>query len=279
MGKAAGSEGTFASRFSVRRRRSSVLFAVRERVLSGVASVGAAFGLVSATDVPTPLATVGALAVAGSFATGGLGGASWFLALAAAVACVAVDTSPVTLEFAALSAIGATFGYAVSARLPSMTLIRAVSGDRVTREHVALEERARTELTRARRYERPLSIISFVVEPRGGSSKLVVAAGRAMAEALRVTDFVGVTERGYAVAVLPDTRGNVVSDLLARVEEQVARVGARGKTGYASFPDDAVTWRELTDIAIGRAVGITRGRHDVRTSIDVTAALEHHGGS
>lgn len=252
--------------------------AVRERVLSAVASIAAAFGLVAATDVPDPLTTVGALAVAGSFATGGIAGASWLLALGAASVSVALDTSVVTVEFAVLALIGATFGYTVSSRLPSMTLFAAASGDRVSREHVALEERVRTELTRARRYERPLSVISFAVERRVGSPRLAVTVGRAMADSLRITDFVGVTDQGHAVAVLPETGRDVLSGLLSRVEEQVGRSGVRGRLGYASFPDDAVTWRELTDVAFGRAREFNSGRHDPGTSIDATPVLEQHGG-
>jgi hypothetical protein len=243
------SGGAPRARTNVRR---AIPYSARERLIF-VCAAGAALALVQlAGSVPSVLAAAGILGVVGSYVPGAFGRAAAGSAIIVAAAGVAVDVTAATLLFGGLLVAGAWVGRTVSAGLPGLNLIAAVASNaRTVRESVLLDERARTELTRARRYERPLSVITVRVDSdqRKRSAHRAVAAGRAMARALRVTDFVGVTEDGDAVAVLPDTRREIVADLIARVKESIAETRVSGQIGYATFPDDAVTWRELREAA------------------------------
>lgn len=201
-----------------------------------------------AGDGSDVIAAAGILGVLCSFVPGWFGRASAVSALVVAVLCVAEDRTRETFLVAVLLVGGAWLGRTVSAGFPGLLLIAAAaSQDRIVRESILLDERARTELTRARRYQRPLSVITFRVasDRKTRSTQHAVSAGRAMAAVLRVTDFVGVTEDGEAVAILPDTRRDAVADLIARVRDSIAATRASGRIGYATFPDDAVTWQEL----------------------------------
>ena len=214
-------------------------------------------GFVSfAGSVPRALAGAGIFVAVCSFLPSRLGRLAAAAAVIVAALCLLVGPSSGALLFATL-VLGCTIvGRSVAASFPSLELLAsAVSPDRLERESLLLEERASTELTRARRYERPLSVVTVKVDAGGKRAVHEAAnAGHALARELRVTDVVGITEAGDAVAILPETDRDVVADLVGRLAASVLAAGTTGSIGTATFPDDAVTWRELKQAAAERGV-------------------------
>lgn len=215
-------------------------------------------GLVSvSSSVPDILAAVAILVVVCSFLPSKLGRLAAGGAIAVAVLCVVMGQSSGAVAFAGL-ALGCTVLARTAASLfPSIELLRtAVSPDRLARESVLLDERASTELTRARRYERPLSVVTVRVGAQGHAARSAATVGHALARELRVTDVVGITEPGVAVAILPETGKDVVEDLVGRLSGSLLAAGLTGSIGTATFPEDAVTWRELNRAAAERSVAL-----------------------
>jgi hypothetical protein len=248
-------------------------------VFAGLVLALALFQLVA--DIPHVLAMAGTLAVVGSLVPASLGRLAAGIAAAVAAVSIVDEVSAATLAFSALLVVGALLGRTASARFPGLHLIAAAaSADRLARESVLLDERARTELTRARRYQRPFSVIAVTVDcdQRRRARERLVTAAQAMAGTLRVTDVVGVTEDGEAVAVLPDTERGVVADLVARVGESIAATGATGRVGYASFPDDALTWQELKDAAREHTVALQRIEPAPTYALDLAVEVERVAG-
>jgi hypothetical protein len=210
-----------------------------------------------AGSVHRALAGAGIFVVVCSFAPSRLGRpAAAAAAVIVAALCLLVAPSSGALLFASLVLGCTVVGRSAAALFPSLELLAwAVSPNRLVRESVLLEERASTELTRARRYERPLSVVMLNVDAGGKRAVHEVAnAGHALARELRLTDVVGITETGDAVAILPETGRDVVTDLVGRLASSVLAAGTTGSIGTATFPDDAVTWRELMQVAAGRSV-------------------------
>ena len=223
-------------------------------------AVACVLGLVAlAGSVHGALAAAGIFSVVCSFVPSKAGHVATFSAVAVAAMCVVVAPSGGALLFAGLVLGCTVLGRTTAALVPSLDLLTtAFSSERLDRESVLLDERARTELTRARRYERPLSVVAVQVEGRGKrGAREAASAGHALTRELRTTDVVGVTEAGYAIAILPETGHDVVADLLSRLAASVLETGTRGSIGLATFPDDAVTWGELQRAATRRAVPLT----------------------
>jgi GGDEF domain-containing protein len=111
---------------------------------------------------------------------------------------------------------------------------------------VSLDDWVRTELNRARRYERPLVVVSATLHGRRELDSL----SRELETALRMSDVIGRSGRNTLVAVLTETTGVGARQFLTRLSIDVAEDVARATSvGVASFPEDAVTWLALQSVA------------------------------
>ena len=125
-----------------------------------------------------------------------------------------------------------------------------------------LDALAAHELGRARRYERPLTLVSMSVRGRraGGREELV----RMLAGSLRGSDLLGSAADGRVHVVLPETSGESAQVLLPRFSSALpAALAERVRVGVASFPEDEVTWVGLKDCAAAREEPVSAaGRRD-----------------
>jgi diguanylate cyclase (GGDEF)-like protein len=141
----------------------------------------------------------------------------------------------------------------------------------------AFEERLRAELARARRYDRPLGLLTFDVEGlkavndahghRAGDDVLRAVAG-VIAQTIRDEDLCGrMGGDEYAVLVTEQGR-NGTEKVMRRIASQMpecrSHLGLRTdwdlSAGIASFPRDGRTARELLDAA-DRRLYLSRGIH------------------
>ncbi|RME08264.1 MAG: hypothetical protein D6803_01665 [Anaerolineae bacterium] len=138
--------------------------------------------------------------------------------------------------------------------------------DRVKTMEEAEREIAR-EITRSRRYNSPLSVLVLRVNP--GEKKLFLRRSaeelfeglleryaanklmRVLDRELRRTDLViDRSKQNEIVLVLPETGGESTATLTERIRHLVKEnLGFEVETGYASFPDEALTFEELVDQA------------------------------
>src|SRR5918996_1073163 len=123
-----------------------------------------------------------------------------------------------------------------------------------------LDALAAHELLRARRYERPLTLVSMSVAGRrsAGRDELV----KLLAGSLRGSDLLGSAADGRMHVVLPETSGEAAQVLLPRFSSALpSALAERVRVGVASFPEDEITWVGLKDCAAAREepVSATRG--------------------
>jgi hypothetical protein len=116
-----------------------------------------------------------------------------------------------------------------------------------------LDAAAERELVRARRSERPLTVVSISVDgpPRGAGrfskARSLARTARLLARELRETDLVGYAGGHRLVALLTDTGE---PDLVAyRLSRSLAAELTRFQIGTAVFPGDNPTWTGLQEIA------------------------------
>jgi hypothetical protein len=120
------------------------------------------------------------------------------------------------------------------------------------------------ELNRARRYQRPLSILTIAL-PTAERSPLArrrVASDLAasLSMCLRQSDLLGHQGASRLVAVLPETSGGDARLLRGRVHALLdPDVAGELKFGIASFPDEEVTWVGLEDLAVSREAPVEVG--------------------
>lgn len=119
--------------------------------------------------------------------------------------------------------------------------------------------RAATELSRAARYRRPLTVALFDLQ----SAAELPLCGEMIIRTLRETDIVGRLPGPYPrlCALLPETNRAAAGGLLRRLGERAAMFGI----GTASFPEDAREWSRLVELATTRA--------RARVSTDATQAV------
>jgi lipopolysaccharide/colanic/teichoic acid biosynthesis glycosyltransferase len=113
------------------------------------------------------------------------------------------------------------------------------------------------ELNRARRYERPLTLVSLSF---AGSRRDGLRATERVSSCLRQSDLLGHAS-GRLLIVLTETPGNAIQGLVSRfvtaLEDDLA-----GKTqlGAASFPAEEVTWIGLKTRAVESEAPLQAGR-------------------
>jgi PleD family two-component response regulator len=114
-----------------------------------------------------------------------------------------------------------------------------------------LDLRAAEEVARARRYSKPLSLISLWVP----TPELVASLAEHLVSALRSTDLAGYFNNGHFVLLLCDTGRDGESFVLDRLLEGFPAASG----GLVTFPDDGETFDELLEVAKARAEGGARG--------------------
>jgi hypothetical protein len=103
----------------------------------------------------------------------------------------------------------------------------------------SLDGAAANELHRARRYGRPLAIISVTARRREDVARLASE----LRVSARVNDLVGFVSRSTIVVLLPETAGPEAVGLVRRVADLVDEEAvSRAVVGIASFPQNEVTW-------------------------------------
>jgi hypothetical protein len=103
----------------------------------------------------------------------------------------------------------------------------------------AFEAAAASELHRARRYGRPLAVISLTTRRRQD----VAGLASDFRGSARINDVVGVVGKSTIAALLPETAGNEAAELVRRVANLVEDDVASGAVvGVAAFPENEVTW-------------------------------------
>lgn len=148
--------------------------------------------------------------------------------------------------------------------------------------------RVRREMTRSRRYHRPLSVV--LLEPaerslqdawpqlveqardafvrRYVTSKTYAHIGRHLRMVDLMFEDVG---RGRFVLLCPEARSDEIARQVERIRSAtMAATGVRLDAGWASFPDDAVTFEELLRVADAHLRGDDSVRH---LAIDVGSGL------
>jgi hypothetical protein len=97
------------------------------------------------------------------------------------------------------------------------------------------------EFARARRYERPISIMALAT----------ASVPSAEAITLRFADMLAVDRgREVALVLMPETDAQGLAGAMRRIR---AALPVGTPIGAASFPEDALTLEDLTDAAINRA--------------------------
>jgi GGDEF domain-containing protein len=123
------------------------------------------------------------------------------------------------------------------------------------------------ELRRARRYQRPLSLLSIAIgdgTPRAAHDRLLEELqrenlerytlgqlGRLLAERTKDSDLI-MRLNEHFVALLPETRREAAEEIARRLAtEAVDKLGLTLHVGLSSFPDEEVTFEKLLERAEG----------------------------
>ena len=159
--------------------------------------------------------------------------------------------SPVLLV--GMAALMGGIGFAaVRAARPAVSAVPVV----VRKQDSMMDVLVSRELARARRLGTSLSVASVSLATSdgrraGARGGLGQVAGE-FAGSLRVTDVVAYTRGGLRLTVvLSDTSADDARRLLRRLESQ-SLIAGRVRVGVASFPEEAVTYRGLRDLASKR---------------------------
>ncbi len=139
---------------------------------------------------------------------------------------------------------------------PNRTMDLRSSGDRIN-----------AELTRSRRYHRPLSLLVVQLEkglPKSVRSDDVLERdvlsrfsaariGHVINEQVRETDLILSDTQNRFILVCPETEFSYSTKLAERIAKTVAEtVGRNVEFGSASFPDEALTFEDLVQKAVQR---------------------------
>ncbi len=133
----------------------------------------------------------------------------------------------------------------------------------------AASEKIKNEFARSRRFHRPLSLVVVHVFPKDEEAIREMLKslqrdvltrlsnsriGQAVGEAIRQTDILIRDEVGRYVVLCPETDAENVVFLSARIIQIVeSRTGLQVNCGVASFPDEALTFDDLLDMARDRS--------------------------
>lgn len=139
---------------------------------------------------------------------------------------------------------------------PNRTLDLRTAGDRIN-----------TELTRSRRYHRPLSLMVIQLgkddkKPKGNDDALqrdvlnrfsAARVGHVVNDQLRETDLILRDSNNRFILICPETEYEYSNKLAERISKTVAEtVGTQVQWGAASFPDEALTFDDLLKKAVAR---------------------------
>lgn len=125
----------------------------------------------------------------------------------------------------------------------------------------AESQRIKVELTRSRRYQRPLSLLMVKIEPEVGAPAAPIIkgihidlmgrftfarVGQIIDDLIRQTDLPLRDRRGRYIILCPETNFSSVESFARRVSQAVVdKTGMRVLWGVASFPDEALTFEDL----------------------------------
>jgi GGDEF domain-containing protein len=140
---------------------------------------------------------------------------------------------------------------------PNRTLDLRTAGDRIS-----------TELTRSRRYSRPLSVLVVQMDKLESQQALekdeslqrdiltrfaAARIGEIVNDRARETDLILRDSDNRFILICPET-GHLSSAILAqRISKSVAEnIGAKVRWGVSSFPDEALTFDDLVEKAVER---------------------------
>jgi diguanylate cyclase (GGDEF)-like protein len=153
--------------------------------------------------------------------------------------------------------IDAAFDSMASSAYPNRTLEMTSAGDRI-----------QTEITRSRRYSRPLSLLILELDrPQEDRYKQQVArlerdlfkrfamakVGEIINSHARQTDLITRDGRGRFVVLCPETDSMDCSTVAERIQTAVAEdLGNQLRCGIASFPQETLEFSELLHIATRR---------------------------
>ncbi|MFT3894504.1 MAG: hypothetical protein QM730_22980 [Anaerolineales bacterium] len=138
------------------------------------------------------------------------------------------------------------------------------------RDIEAESQRIKVELTRSRRYQRPLSLLMIEVEADLDQSATAIArsiqhdlmhrfsfarVGQVIDDLIRQTDLFLKDHRGRYVILCSETSLSDVELFANRISQAVKeKTGLRMFWGYASFPDEALTFEDLMQKARERLI-------------------------
>jgi len=183
------------------------------------------------------------------------------------------EFSVIVLEFVLLEA-GVWFAYQLALQLSHaesiMDALALSAFPNRAHDIEAENQRIKIELTRSRRYHRPLSLV--VIEALANDKKITVEVlkgiqhdlmsrftsarvGQIIDDRIRQTDLVMRDHRGRFVILSPETDLASAELLANRIVHAVKeRTDLNALFGVAAFPDEALTFEDLLQLASGRLV-------------------------
>jgi hypothetical protein len=209
-------------------------------------------------SAPRPVMFVAlAAAVAGvgiGRATHGALAAAVGLGVAAGVLGLVAGTGPIALGYGLL--VAAIVGLGVS-------LVSAIGGAGDSRAGMgawsfvdSFDHVVAGELTRARRYEYPVTTVTIAVSEgasRAHADALIAQVAKSLLQCLRQSDLLGYAGQTRLVALLPETETDAAKELLLRLRGILPATDlSLLQVGLASFPDEEVTWIGLQGLAASR---------------------------
>lgn len=108
----------------------------------------------------------------------------------------------------------------------------------------ALDRTVAREMIRARRYDRPLTLV--VVRPAESGAKALRLLGQTLAELIRETDLIARLDEAHLAVLLPETDQEGGQTFVVRVLGRVPGVYASA----ANYPVDGTTWEALAAAAL-----------------------------
>ncbi|MBC7878304.1 MAG: hypothetical protein H7Y59_14130 [Anaerolineales bacterium] len=136
--------------------------------------------------------------------------------------------------------------------------------------------RIKLELTRSRRYQRPLSLLVIKLDADDYTTKKVksirndlmehftfVQVGQIITELLRQTDLFLRDQQGCYIILCPETNMSSVELFATRISQAIEnKTGLQVQYGAASFPDEALTFEDLLRTARTRLAPLPNFTND-----------------
>lgn len=139
-------------------------------------------------------------------------------------------------------------------------------------------EKIKVEITRSRRYHRPLGLLVLQLNlTKAGDASRVISSiqheissrfsfariGQVVDEHVRQTDMVFHDKYSRLIVLCPETNNEDSRILAARISEIVyEKTGVKVEWGFATFPDDALNFDDLVDKAVSKLL------HEKRDAIE-----------